>query len=83
MGDDSNRLILGRRTALAGAAALSLGARGAVAQTAAQGATREAPDLARQAAAGQLPALANRLPSDPLVITPHERVGRYGGTPTC
>ena len=70
---------IGRRAALggmAGAAALSLGARCALAQAAA----KEAPDLARQAAAGGLPPLAERLPADPLVVTPHERVGAYGGT---
>ncbi|WP_426956696.1 ABC transporter substrate-binding protein [Muricoccus radiodurans] len=76
MTDDLGTLGFGRRAALMGAAALSLGARGA----AAQGAAREAPDLARQVAANQLPALAQRLPSDPLVVTPVERVGRYGGT---
>ncbi|WP_376093171.1 ABC transporter substrate-binding protein [Roseomonas sp. CCTCC AB2023176] len=70
---------IGRRAALAGvagAAALSLGGRGA----AAQGAAREAPDLARQVAANALPPLNQRLPSDPLVVTPVERVGRHGGT---
>jgi peptide/nickel transport system substrate-binding protein len=59
----------------AGAATWSLLPRDAAAQAA-----REAPDLARMVAAGQLPPLAQRLPSDPLVVTPHERVGRYGGT---
>jgi peptide/nickel transport system substrate-binding protein len=41
---------------------------------------REAPDLARRVAAGQLPPLASRLPENPLVIAPLESIGRYGGT---
>jgi peptide/nickel transport system substrate-binding protein len=70
--DMSRRALLGGS---AGAAALSLLPYDAAAQAA-----REAPDLARMVAANQLPPLAQRLPSDPLVVTPHERVGRYGGT---
>jgi peptide/nickel transport system substrate-binding protein len=41
---------------------------------------REAPDLAAAVAAGSLPALADRLPVDPLVIAPQESIGTYGGT---
>jgi ABC-type transport system substrate-binding protein len=43
-------------------------------------AAEEAPDLAAAVAAGTLPPLAERLPADPLVVTPHESVGTYGGT---
>jgi len=40
----------------------------------------EAPDLARQVAAGTLPPVAERLPEHPFVLTPIESVGKYGGT---
>lgn len=40
----------------------------------------EAPALAEQVRAGRLPPLAERMPKQPMVITPHEQVGRYGGT---
>ena len=40
----------------------------------------EAPALAAMVAAGELPPLAERLPSEPLVITPRDELGRYGGT---
>src|SRR5439155_4006512 len=43
-------------------------------------AAKEAPMLAERVAAGRLPALAERLPSDPLVVKPFEKPGRYGGT---
>ncbi len=59
-----------------GLAATSLVAGPALAQTAA----REAPALAQAVAANQLPPLAQRLPQSPLVVTPVERVGQYGGT---
>ncbi len=39
----------------------------------------EAPMLADKVAAGELPPVAERLPAEPLVITPLE-VGQYGGT---
>jgi peptide/nickel transport system substrate-binding protein len=35
--------------------------------------------LAEQVKAGKLPSVEQRLPSDPMVITPHEKVGTYGG----
>ncbi|MBI1778146.1 MAG: ABC transporter substrate-binding protein, partial [Proteobacteria bacterium] len=41
--------------------------------------TKEAPELARLVADGKLPPLAERLPKSPLVITPWERQGVYGG----
>lgn len=40
----------------------------------------QAPSLAARVEAGQLPALAQRLPEDPYVIEPAERIGVYGGT---
>jgi len=36
--------------------------------------------LADQVAAGTLPPLAERLPKEPLIVTPWERPGEYGGT---
>jgi peptide/nickel transport system substrate-binding protein len=43
-------------------------------------AAREAPSLAAEVAAGRLPPLAERLPAEPLVVQPVDRIGRYGGT---
>jgi peptide/nickel transport system substrate-binding protein len=40
----------------------------------------ESPTLADQVAAGTIPALAERLPKNPLVVAPYESVGKYGGT---
>ncbi|GAA5029076.1 ABC transporter substrate-binding protein [Actinopolymorpha pittospori] len=42
-------------------------------------ATKEAPALTSQVKAGKLPPLEQRLPSEPLVLEPTERVGVYGG----
>jgi peptide/nickel transport system substrate-binding protein len=41
---------------------------------------QEAPQWAQQVAAGQLPPVAERLPVNPLVITPPHQMGPYGGT---
>ena len=41
----------------------------------------EAPALAALVAAGELPPVADRLPDEPLVIEPLERIGTYGGGP--
>jgi peptide/nickel transport system substrate-binding protein len=41
---------------------------------------QESPLCAAQAAAGTIPALADRLPDNPLVISPAESIGEYGGT---
>jgi len=41
---------------------------------------QEAPDLAEQVKAGQLPPVAQRLPQEPLVLAPLHRIGTYGGT---
>ncbi|WP_293855418.1 ABC transporter substrate-binding protein [uncultured Alsobacter sp.] len=59
---------------LAGAAALATMAGPALAQAAG-----EAPDFAKAAADGKLPKLADRLPSNPLVIKA-DKVGKYGGS---
>jgi peptide/nickel transport system substrate-binding protein len=59
---------------MAGAAAFALIPRGAFAA-----ASKEAPDLAKMAADGKLPALADRLPENPLVAAPSEKIGQYGG----
>jgi peptide/nickel transport system substrate-binding protein len=40
---------------------------------------KEAPSLKEKVAAGALPPLKDRLPENPLVIKPVERVGTYGG----
>ena len=40
----------------------------------------EAPVLAEQVAAGELPPLEERLPDNPLVLQPLEEIGHYGGT---
>jgi peptide/nickel transport system substrate-binding protein len=40
----------------------------------------EAPMLAEMVAAGELPPVDERLPQEPLVITPAEEIGQYGGT---
>ena len=41
---------------------------------------RQAPLLAERVAAGDLPAVAERLPANPLVIIPADQPGPYGGT---
>jgi peptide/nickel transport system substrate-binding protein len=41
---------------------------------------KEAPMLAEQVEAGDLPPLEDRLPVNPLVVEPTERLGTYGGT---
>lgn len=40
----------------------------------------EAPMLAERVSAGDLPEVDERLPQNPLVVEPHERIGQYGGT---
>ena len=40
----------------------------------------EAPMLAEMVSAGDLPAVEERLPSNPMVIEPLEQIGTYGGT---
>lgn len=41
---------------------------------------KEAPMLMALVAEGRLPPVGARLPEEPLVVTPHERVGVYGGS---
>jgi peptide/nickel transport system substrate-binding protein len=55
-----------------------LAAGGAVAQAPAR--LSEAPSLAARVAAGQLPAVGQRIGAAPMVVTPLESVGRYGGS---
>ncbi len=43
---------------------------------------KEAPMLAAHVEAGELPPVSQRLPDNPHVITPVERIGSYGGTIT-
>lgn len=64
---------VGRRAFVAGAAAMSAG------PALAQGAAKEAPALAALVAEGKLPKLADRVGANPLVITPLEKAGTYGG----
>lgn len=40
----------------------------------------EAPNLRVKVAAGELPSVEKRLPGNPVVIEPIERIGQYGGT---
>lgn len=40
----------------------------------------EAPSLAAQVEAGELPPVEERLPSNPMVVEPHAEIGQYGGT---
>lgn len=47
---------------------------------AADTAQKEAPMLAEKVAAGELPPLEERLPANPMVVTPVESLGQYGGT---
>jgi peptide/nickel transport system substrate-binding protein len=42
--------------------------------------SREAPSLAARVASGDLPPLEERLPAEPMVVTPVESIGQYGGT---
>ena len=48
--------------------------------TAASGKYKEAPQLAQQVKDGKLPPVDQRLPKEPLVLKPVEKVGQYGGT---
>lgn len=68
----TRRFFLGASTAAIAIAAL--GVRAAYAQ-----ATAEAPMLKSLVDAGSLPPLADRLPKNPMVVTPLHEVGKYGG----
>lgn len=41
---------------------------------------KEAPELAQQVEAGDLPAVEERLPDKPMVVEPIDEIGQYGGT---
>jgi peptide/nickel transport system substrate-binding protein len=41
---------------------------------------QEAPILEERVTAGELPPVAERLPENPMVVTPHDRIGQHGGT---
>lgn len=43
-------------------------------------ADKEAPSLAAKVEAGDLPELAKRLPKQPMIVEPLDRIGQYGGT---
>ena len=43
------------------------------------GDSHEAPEWAEMVAAGELPALDERLPVEPMIVEPEETVGKYGG----
>ncbi|MGV8938259.1 MAG: ABC transporter substrate-binding protein [Allorhizobium sp.] len=67
-----------RRTVLAGmgtAAAIAMAPRGAFAAG-----DKQAPQLSALVKDGKLPALAERLPAKPMVVTPFEKIGSYGGS---
>lgn len=40
---------------------------------------QEAPEIAQRVDAGELPPVTERLPQDPMVVEPVERIGEYGG----
>lgn len=40
----------------------------------------EAPVLAKEVAAGTLPPVKDRLPTTPMIVTPNDKIGVYGGT---
>ena len=72
---------------LLAAAALGFGAGQKDATPAAAGtsgaavtAGKEAPMLAKLVGEGKLPPVAQRLPAEPLVVQPVEKIGKYGGT---
>jgi peptide/nickel transport system substrate-binding protein len=70
---------LGRRALLQGTAGLAAAALAPM-PVFAQAAAKEAPDVAAAVQAGRLPPLEQRIGSAPLVVTPNEPNGRYGGT---
>ena len=55
------------------------GATGSEQEMAPMAAGNESPMLAEMVAAGDLPPLEERLPENPAVVEPYERVGDYGG----
>lgn len=67
-------------SAAAGAAAMLARAPGLALQTPVVTPSGEAPILAERVSVGQLPSLAERLPSNPSVVQPLQQIGQYGGT---
>ncbi|MFC0411017.1 ABC transporter substrate-binding protein [Roseomonas elaeocarpi] len=66
---------------VAGATLLvSTSLRAQTAPTGSPAASKEAPALAARVGRGELPPVAERVGAEPLVITPHDGVARYGGT---
>ena len=53
---------------------------GAVTAAAGEMTYKEAPMLAEMVKAGTLPPVEQRLPAEPLIVPPIEKVGKYGGT---
>jgi peptide/nickel transport system substrate-binding protein len=49
-------------------------------EEAAGASSKQAPAFAEMVAAGDLPPLEERLPADPMVVEPNDRIGQYGGT---
>jgi peptide/nickel transport system substrate-binding protein len=76
--DPRESLTISRRGVVAGMGGLAAASL-VIGDARAQAPAREAPDLAQAAQAGRLPPLAQRIPQSPLVVTPVERVGTYGG----
>jgi hypothetical protein len=72
-------IVLLAPTLFAGGAA-EPGAAGAAGAAAAMEPGTEPPFLAARVASGELPPMAERIPQDPLVIEPYEKIGVYGGT---
>ncbi len=70
---------LGPLPLFAGGGSQSSGGGAAAAPATTAGSAKEAPEFVQKVRDGTLPPLAQRLPANPLVITPHERVGVYGG----
>jgi peptide/nickel transport system substrate-binding protein len=68
-----------RRDILGAAGATLLATTASHAQTLPAG-SKEAPALAARVQRGELPPLAERVGAEPLVVTPHQTVGRHGGT---
>ena len=66
---------IGRRSFLAASSALAL----VPLETTWAAEYAEADSLKARVAAGSLPAVKDRLPQDPLVVKPYERIGKYGG----
>jgi peptide/nickel transport system substrate-binding protein len=76
----SRRDLLQSAAAIGAAAAIMGRMPASASQTPEVAPAAEAPALAEQASAGTIPALADRLPKNPSVVTPLTQIGQYGGT---